>query len=241
MTILPKRFLRIFDVADYLNSVNSNLKYELQDSSERYRLYNDIYDLVTQDQLVAVFKNFTDDFKDAYFVVPDWKLQSILQEDDLIPMNGKYSIYCYDKGEKLTESESASISHNLAISFDDIYIPRAELDKLFKVDSEKDNEINKLKARNIDLETELAQVKAQLKEQTDKPANAGIDEGQGDTLLILGAVMDCIKEVAKPNYTQQSLINAITDKYKNTSSLTDSTLTKKFPKAKTYLKQNVTS
>ena len=139
-------------MADYLNSVNSNLKYELQDSSERCRLYNDIYDLVTQGQLVAVFKNFTDDFKDAYFVVPDWKLKSILQDDGLVPMEGNYLIYCYDKKEKLTESESASISHNLAISFDDIYIPRAELDKLFKVGSEKDDEINQLKARNIELE-----------------------------------------------------------------------------------------
>lgn len=80
----------------------------------------------------------------------------------------------------------------------------------------------------------------ELEKQTNTPANPAIDEGQGNTLLILGAVMDCIKEVAKPNYTQQSLINAITNKYKNTSSLTDSTLTKKFPKAKTYLKQNVT-
>lgn len=91
------------------------------------------------------------------------------------------------------------------------------------------------------LEREIADLTEKLSQQTDKPAKTNIDEGQGDTLLILGAVMDCITEIAKPNYTQQSLITAITDKYQNTPSLSQSTLTKKFPKAKTHLKQNVTS
>jgi len=101
-------------------------------------------------------------------------------------------------------------------------------------------ELAESQAKITELENELARVTAQLKGKTDTPANVTIDEGQGDTLLILGAVMDCIESIAKPNYTQQSLITAITDKYKNTSSLTQSTLTKKFPKAKTHLKQNVT-
>ena len=99
------------------------------------------------------------------------------------------------------------------------------------------------KAQITSLESDLKQANAdndQLRLQASKPADIAIDEGQGDTLLILGAVMDCIKEVAKPNYTQQSLITAITDRYQNTSSLTQSTLSKKFPKAKSYLKQHVT-
>lgn len=122
----------------------------------------------------------------------------------------------------------------------DIRIKKYELDQ-WLTENTAQRELDIARDRILNLETELAQVKAKLKEQTDKLAqHAAIDEGQGDTLLILGAVMDCIKEVAKPNYTQGLLINAITDKYKNTSSLTDSTLTKKFPKAKTYLKQNVT-
>ena len=87
---------------------------------------------------------------------------------------------------------------------------------------------------------QLPDAKKPLSQQTDKPVKTNIDEGQGDTLLILGAVMDCIKEVAKPNYNQTSLIQAIVDKYKNTSGLSKSTLEKKFSKAKTYLKQNVT-
>ena len=131
---------------------------------------------------------------------------------------------------------------------------REELLAIFDLDTEKEQllkiklELSKAKKRIdalndkiVEIESKNNILKTQLKEQKNMPANAALDEGQGDTLLILGAVMDCIKEVAKPNYTQGLLINAITDKYKNTSSLTQSTLTKKFPKAKTHLKQNVTS
>ena len=138
-----------------------------------------------------------------------------------------YNFHLYN----LDDDGNEIIKHE--INLQDIRIKKYELDKWLSENSEQQ--------RIAELENELAQVKAQLKEQIDNPANAEIDEGQGDTLLILGAVMDCIKEVAKPNYTQGLLINAITDKYKNTSSLTQSTLTKKFPKAKTHLKQNVTS
>lgn len=102
-----------------------------------------------------------------------------------------------------------------------------------------DKEVIELLRQEIaDLESQLAQAKAEL---ADTPINSAINEGQGDTLLILGAVMDCIKDVAKPNYTQQSLITAITDKYKNTPSLSASTLSKKFPIAKKHLNQRFTS
>ena len=67
------------------------------------------------------------------------------------------------------------------------------------------------------------------------------DEGQGDTLLILGAVMHCIKDVAKQNYTQQALIDAILIKYEKTTGISESTLKKKFPDAKKYIKQKLTS
>ena len=123
-----------------------------------------------------------------------------------------------------------------------------ELTNSLDTDTARNNDLNskltdEIKDLNFKLDksnSEINKLRAKLKEQTDTPAFTAIDEGQGDTLLILGAVMDCIKEVAKPNYTQGLLITAITDKYKNTSSLTYSTLSKKFPKAKTHLKQNVT-
>lgn len=90
------------------------------------------------------------------------------------------------------------------------------------------------------LESELEQVKHQSNEKVDTLVNLAIDEGQGDTLLILGAVMQSIKSVAKNNYTQQSLIDEIIKNYPNTKSISQSTLEKKFARAKTHLNQNVT-
>lgn len=62
-------------------------------------------------------------------------------------------------------------------------------------------------------------------------------EGQGDSLLILGAVMSTIKSVAKPNYTDDKLIEAILENYKNIYGISESTLRKKFSESKRYLKQ----
>ncbi len=72
--------------------------------------------------------------------------------------------------------------------------------------------------------------------QSDTPA----DRGQGDSLLILGAVMSTIEQVAKTNYTQASFIeNHILPKYGHINGISESTLQKKFSQAKTYLKQKV--
>ena len=100
--------------------------------------------------------------------------------------------------------------------------------------------INRLESTIEQQERDIKTLKAQLKEKADTPAYAAIDEGQGDTLLILGAVMQCIKSIAKNNYTQTSFIDAIIKEYPNTKSISQSTLSKKFSKAKTHLKQNVT-
>jgi hypothetical protein len=241
MAILPKDYLSIDDVAEYFT--NLGYEYDLSNNSDRYKINKDIYDLIMQNKIFAVFRFFDSfHFNDGYFHLSGEKARKILLEnDDYINIRGYSAVYRYANGKIPLSGESGaySINEDHYISHDDIYIPKIELEKLFKIDTTQNAE--KSKQQIAELQSELAQVKAKLKEQTDKLAqHAAIDEGQGDTLLILGAVMDCIKEVAKPNYTQGLLINAITDKYKNTSSLTDSTLTKKFPKAKTYLKQNVT-
>lgn len=235
MAVLPKKYLSIYDVADYLNELG--YEYDLNQSFDRYKLNKDIYEFVLHNQIKIVHKALTIDFTYAYIVLPEYLAKGILVEDNVVNGGGSCSlIYKHEDGSYPKKGAERISVDDYPISIDSIYIPKAELDNLFNKKTEEQLLLN-----IAELETELAQVKAQLKEQINKPANAEIDEGQGDTLLILGAVMDCIKEVAKPNYTQQSLINAITDKYKNTSSLTDSTLTKKFPKAKTHLKQNVTS
>jgi len=96
------------------------------------------------------------------------------------------------------------------------------------------NDANKQISR---LKNEISKLKIDLERKNETP---NIKEGQGDSLLILGAVMECIKDVAKSNYTQKYLIDVITNKYKNTKSLSEGTLNKKFPAAKKYLKQELT-
>jgi len=237
MAVLPKKYLSVYDVADYLNELG--YEYDLNQSFDRYKLNKDIYEFVLHNQIKLVYKGLNTNFTSDYIVLPEYQAKDILIEDNIINAGGASClIYQHEDGSyPKMGNERTSIDYQ-QINLDSIYIPRVELDNLFKNDTRQQLII--AKAEITDLETELKQVKAQLKEQADTPANAEIDEGQGDTLLILGAVMDCIKQVAKPNYTQQSLITAITHKYKNTPSLSESTLTKKFPKSKTHLKQNVT-
>ncbi|MGE6325136.1 hypothetical protein ACQKDA_04030 [Psychrobacter sp. NPDC078370] len=83
----------------------------------------------------------------------------------------------------------------------------------------KNLEENTLLRENLDsankqifsLENEIDRLRTDL-EKNNELANS--KEGQGDSLLILGAVMECIRDVAKPNYTQKKLIEIILDKYK---------------------------
>ena len=176
------------------------------------------------------------EYPDTYISVEPWdsfKLEHIVQANPLDSLELNTTGNLYDAGARKGNSILPSVREILPSA---IRIKRNELSELFS------NGLREYEQKYIDeLENQVAELTEKLNGQAEKQVNASIDEGQGDTLLILGAVMECIKEVAKPNYTQQSLINAITDKYKNTSSLTESTLTKKFPKAKTYLKQNVTT
>ena len=91
---------------------------------------------------------------------------------------------------------------------------------------------------------EIAELKAQLAsiEQAgkDTQSDTATDKGQGDSLLILGAVMATIEQVAKNSYTQASLIdNYILPAYGHIKGISESTLQKKFSQAKTYIKQKV--
>lgn len=65
-----------------------------------------------------------------------------------------------------------------------------------------------------------------------------IKERQGDSLLILGAVMNSIKDIAGGKYTQDLLIDTILDNYK-IRGLSKSTLNKKFSEAKKYAKEAI--
>ena len=77
-------------------------------------------------------------------------------------------------------------------------------------------------------------------ELVETPTHNQKAEKQGDSLLILGAVMHCIKDAAKKNFTQDLLTQTILDRYKNVSGISKSTLDKKYSEAKSYLEQRHT-
>jgi hypothetical protein len=109
---------------------------------------------------------------------------------------------------------------------------------------EQDKTINKLQSTIDSQAKEIAELKAQLAsiEQAGKntQSDTATDKGQGDSLLILGAVMATIEQVAKNNYTQASFIdNYILPAYGHINGISESTLQKKFSQAKTYIKQKV--
>lgn len=89
----------------------------------------------------------------------------------------------------------------------------------------------------------INELEAQLSQLRKEKADIHIinrKEGQGDSLLILGAVMHCIKDAAKKNYTQELLTQTILTKYKSISGISESTLKKKYSEAKGYLEQRLT-
>lgn len=131
MALLPKKYLRIYDVAEYLNNLNTGYQYDIHDSFDRNKLSDDIYDLIVHGELKAVFKAWTDDFQDAYFIVHNSQLDQILRFNSSARILGHYLIYCYADGTKPKTRIEGNIIDDDSINFDNIYIPIKELDALF--------------------------------------------------------------------------------------------------------------
>ncbi|MGB2786513.1 hypothetical protein [Psychrobacter sp.] len=186
MAILPKDYLSIYDVADYFN--NLGYEYDLSISSDRYKIKKDIYDLILQDKITAVFYFFDgSNFNAAYYHIHHndaYKL--LIQNDAYIDVIFCQRVYRYDNGMKpdLEKDGEYTITESHYIKFEDIYIPKIELDKLFKIDTTQDAE--KSKQLIAELQSELAQVKAQLEEQQQAPqrTRAQTDETNTDKKLI---------------------------------------------------------
>ena len=133
MALLPKKYLRIHDVAEYLNNLNAGYEYDLFESFDRNRLNDDIYDLIVHGELKAVFKSWTGDFEcaEAYFIVHDRQLDQILRFNNLAETIGQHLIYRYTNGVEPEVKTFCNIIGNGVIGFDDIYIPKEQLDALF--------------------------------------------------------------------------------------------------------------
>lgn len=84
----------------------------------------------------------------------------------------------------LSKDGTYTITESHYINFEDIYIPKIELDQLFKIDITQDAE--KSKQLIAELQAELVQVKAQLDDQQQAPqrARAQTDETNTDKKLI---------------------------------------------------------
>lgn len=220
MAILPKDYLSIDDVADYFN--NLGYEYDLSNNSDRYKINKDIYDLILQDKIIAVFYFFDgSNFNAAYYHIGHKDAYKLLiQNDAYIDVIFSQRVYRYDNGMKpdLSKDGSYTITESYYINFEDIYIPKVELDKLFKIDTTQDAE--KTKQLIAELQSELAQVKAQLDEQqTPQRTRAQTDETNTDKKLIAMMALLLAKQSnvfclnGKPNYKQinNAILNLATD------------------------------
>lgn len=180
----------------------------------------------------CIFLNWGSDF--------NFKIEKIVLstgKDDLTGEIGEISSPIFKH-----ETNSQCFERIKKLDLECIRFKKSDLDKLFNQQPQTDNSelVQQLQAENERLRAELQkQLKQQAGKdtQSDTPADGEpTDKGQGDSLLILGAVMETMPKL-KPNYTQQSHIAEILETYKSVSGISQSTLEKKFSQAKRYLKQ----
>ena len=197
MIILPKDFLSIDDVADYLNSLGYS--YDLSVSRDRYKLNKDIYDLIIQQKINVVFhytgfiketicdndvdeatgklKNCTSKtfYTTVYFRICQTLAKKMLLDNEFTTTKSSFNLYCFEDGRKNPDVIHTFYLYDILddneqnITVSDLYVPKSEIDKLFDKDDQANHE--QIIAR---LESELAQANAELntlKKQTDTLAD----------------------------------------------------------------------
>ena len=195
--MLPKDFLSIEDVADYLNSLGWS--YDLSVSRDHYKLHKDIYDLIIQGKINLVFhhtghiketicdndidevtgklKNCTSKtiYTSAYFIVYPVLAREMLLDNKFTTTQGSFNLYSFQDGRKNPDVTHTFYLYDILddneqnITASDLYIPKNEIDKLFNENNQTDHEQTIKK-----LESELAQVNAELdalKKQADTPTD----------------------------------------------------------------------
>lgn len=236
----------------------------LQEEIEEVEYDEDLY--TGEPVRIPLYREVNNIHTNTHYYVDTSVLKKILINEERVEVNNYISKY----GDIISNSQSREISyylHNsISLSSRAIRIPKIELDNLFQEgistnssilnnnnsmgipsitrDKPKNNEelyqeLDAAKATIEQQKQEVDSLKNQL-EKTHTPDSISKKEGQGDSLLILGAVMHCIKDAAKKNYTQELLTQTILTKYKSISGISESTLKKKFSEAKGYLEQRLT-
>ena len=216
---------------------------------------------------IPLYEEWNSKYVDNFFYISRNLLRDILIYEKNITINGRIQEYGADIADQDQDQDVCyHLADSIQICLKDIRIPKCELDSLFQEDisttsnilnntnsmgvpsiikgnpksnEELHHELNAAKATIEQQKQEIGSLANQL-EQTHTSTDISKKEGQGDSLLILGAVMHCIKDAAKKNYTQELLTQTILTKYKSISGISESTLKKKYSEAKGYLEQRLT-
>lgn len=189
--ILPKDFLSIEDLADYLNKLGWS--YDLSVSRDHYKLHKDIYDLIIQGKINLVFhytghikesicdndidevtgklKNCTSKtlYTSAYFIIHPALARAMLLDNKITTIQGGFNLYSFQNGKKNPDVTHTFYLYDIldgseqSITANDLYIPKLELDKLFQGDTQNDDDktINELNQRIKQLEQQLEQSRQQ--------------------------------------------------------------------------------
>ena len=199
--MLPKDFLSIEDVADYLNSLGWS--YDLSVSRDHYKLHKDIYDLIIQGKINLVFhhtghiketicdndidevtgklKNCTSKtiYTSAYFIIHPALAREVLLDDKFTTTQGRFNLYSFQDGRKNPDVTHTFYLYDILddneqnITASDLYIPKNEIDKLFNENNQTDHEqtIKKLESELAQANTELDALKKHADTPTDDDKN----------------------------------------------------------------------
>lgn len=182
--MLPKDFLSIEDLADYLNTLGRS--YDLSVSRDHYKLHKDIYDLIIQGKINLVFhhtghiketicdndidevtgklKNCTSKtlYTSAYFIIYPILAREMLLDNKFTTTQGSFNLYSFQDGRKNPDVTHTFYLYDILndneqnITANDLYIPKNEIDKLFNKSDQTGPEQTIAK-----LESELAQANAE--------------------------------------------------------------------------------
>lgn len=189
----------------------------LKDKDLCINLYHHLSNIESMGDLFIPYNH--DDFKDK--VEP--KTAYILKSDEIITV--------YASSEKLKNGVLSQKKAQQEFIRQLLFV-KSELDFLFNCKEIPNNQ--SLQAENDRLKAEIERLTTELNKKPTTPAK----EGQGDSLLILGAVMDCLDNETIRNYSQTVLIGKIREKYPNVTGLSESTISKKISESKKYLQKH---
>lgn len=141
MIILPKDYLSIHDVGEYFcNKLDYDYEPIIPDTYRK--LCKDIFDLVLQDKLVIVFKyiDFLD--FDGYLILDTSMAREFLINNTTgINVKGFRIVYKKSNGEDPEQGGNwVQITYDHFVGYNDLYIPKLQLDKLFNIDNVDSNQ-----------------------------------------------------------------------------------------------------